>query len=454
MGLIVNPYRFAAAGGTNHFVGAKVYGSASSTDEVISLTDLKDEAGSNATLQEGDVVIVTVVLAAVASLESLTTPSGFSDAHPFIYSDDTNDTNFQVSYKVMGASPDTSFTLPGTGSSLRAHEVHVLALRGIDIAAPFDVTPVAAGGIDAGQPDPPAITPVTAGALITVHGGSVCADSAVPTAFANSDLSATTNHFLSDFFRSTGSGSRHAVCGVGMKEDWSSGSFDPAAWTGGHTFNGNSWAAASIAWRPSGGAAAGPIQVRGSRITHVNNANSLVFTLPASSAAGDHCIILVEHGFGVTTPAGWTNVNNLTGTNINGAAFEKVLSSGDISTGSVTISFAGTYYGAVAGISFIGAVRGIRDYGAFSRNSAGASSRALTTGAAPQTGDYAIYFGSTRASSTCTVNQGASLQTLTAANASACLYGGVLASDGAVSATFSYSTTGTGDYQGILVVIP
>jgi hypothetical protein len=214
-------------------------------------------------------------------------------------------------------------------------------------------------------------------------------------------------------------------------------------------------AIASLALMPSGSLPTPSISVRQSRISHVVNTNSIAFSFPTGSQAGDLCVIFTEHGFVTTTPSGWLQLSNLTGSNVNGACFHKILTAADISTGSVTISFSGSYYGEVAGITFVGCTGGLRTT-TFSRNSTSASSRSLTTDGTPKSGDYAVYFGSERLSSTTvTIDKGSALQTDNSGlNASGALYGGTIGADGAITANYTYSASGTGDYQGIVVIAP
>lgn len=193
------------------------------------------------------------------------------------------------------------------------------------------------------------------------------------------------------------------------------------------------------------------ISVRGSNLAYVNNANSGSVTLPGGSAAGDRCVIMAAHGWDVVAPAGWELIENLTGTNINGAAYQKLLSAGDITAGSVTVSFGGTYYGTIAIIGFVGSIAGHKLYAA-SRNSSGATSRVVTTASGPLTGEYAIYYGHGRGNVTVTSSGGSGLQTTSNSNASAVLAGGVLGSSGAVSNTFSYSSAPTGDFNIVIIV--
>lgn len=192
------------------------------------------------------------------------------------------------------------------------------------------------------------------------------------------------------------------------------------------------------------------IAVRSSRIAYANNVSSTAFAFPTGSLAGDRCVIFVEHGFAVTLPTDWFSLNNSTGSNVNGACFEKVLDSADITAGSVTISFGGTFFGVVAGISFVGAIGAVRT-SIFGRNSAGSTSRTLTTDSSPQTGDYAAYFASGRGNVTVTSSSGAALQTTSNVSASGVLTGGLLGASGAISSTFSFSSAPTGDYYAIVV---
>ncbi len=199
---------------------------------------------------------------------------------------------------------------------------------------------------------------------------------------------------------------------------------------------------------PSGGNAT----VRATRKQYVNNASSAVFTFPTGSAAGDLCVIFAGHGYGTTTPAGWTELDNRQGSNFNGACFYKFLTSGDISTGSVTISFAGTYYGHVAGVTMTGGSYPVRAYGG-GRNSAGASTRTISTAQTwPVSGDLALYFGAARVNASCSTATGTSLQTDAQANSSMALSDELLSSGGTASETFNFGGSPSGDYEAIVIV--
>jgi hypothetical protein len=197
----------------------------------------------------------------------------------------------------------------------------------------------------------------------------------------------------------------------------------------------------------------GSVAVRGHAIAS-SSGSSLSLTLPAGSAAGDCVILFTGHGFAPSgNPTGFTQLDYQAGTNWNGGTWIKLLDSADITAGSVSISYGGSFNGVRSCIVFQGTPRLIRAFTS-SRNGSGASSRALTTDSTPRSGDYFIGFGSGRANNTVTCDTGSSLRTVSATSASGVLNGGSVGSNGAITATFSYSTTPTGDYQVVLIVSP
>jgi hypothetical protein len=176
---------------------------------------------------------------------------------------------------------------------------------------------------------------------------------------------------------------------------------------------------------------------------------------PTGSVAGDRAVIIAGHGWNVSgpSPGGWTQLDLQSGTNWNGAAYTKLLSSTDISNGFVRMFFGGSYAGAVGGVVFVGATGGIRTDNA-SRNGSGSTSRTVTTDSTPQAGDYAIAFGSARINAVASCNLASQLDAKQQNNGSFVLNGGVLASGGAQSSTFSYGGGSIGDYQAIAVIAP
>jgi hypothetical protein len=157
-----------------------------------------------------------------------------------LHADDNVDTNLYVGRKFMGGSPDSSVTFSSDITNLFVLGVSVW--RGVDPTTPLDVTPVTATGINSGIPNPPAITPVTAGSRIIVIGGSPRGTNDLTQ--AGSELA----NFMSD--TATGGSIHHLA--FGHYDDWVSGSFDPTAFQiDGSDSTSHSWAAATIALRPA-----------------------------------------------------------------------------------------------------------------------------------------------------------------------------------------------------------
>lgn len=390
-----------------------------------------------ASIAAGDFLIGTVMCNASTDSCDYTAPSGFQRLASFLTP--SND-HCVVFYKIADGSESgtATFTLVG-GGTVSAHSAAVSRFTG---ATRIE-------GLRAGGTADYTATPISTLAVTTT----------VP------------NSLLVNVFGKDSTGANNITEEAGFTEafDYSKGAPGTHEWalhyasapsTGAQTTEeptaqaNSAWGFLSFALNPSGTTDSPSINVRGSRITHVNNANSLTFTLPPGSAEGDLCIIFAQHGFAPTAPTGWGTYFALTGTNINGSVFFKYLTAADVSTGTVSITFSGTYYGQVAGISFVGCTGGLRSIKA-SRNSAGSTSRSLSTGSNPQTGDYVVSFGSTRHSTaTCTTDVGSSLQAQANTNASACLFGGTIGSSGAVTVNFSYSSAGTGDFQSMVVIAP
>jgi hypothetical protein len=204
---------------------------------------LLNAAGAQATLQQGDVVVCAYASSGTADLAMSTSSSGWTELTE-IYANGTIDTNLAVYYKVMGASPDTSFVAVGPTGASNGTIAVAMAFRGCD------GTPIDAGSLNTTDgtatsvPNPASTTPLTAGAWPVIVGAGVAGAGA---AFTNpGDLSTTTNHFRSANHPET----NDVAIGIGIKTDWASGAFDPGAWGGGNVNASNSWAAISFAIKP------------------------------------------------------------------------------------------------------------------------------------------------------------------------------------------------------------
>lgn len=228
------------------FVGSHVGAHAATSAQTVNFSSLLNESGGAPTLQQGDIVFVAVENAStVDRTRAQLTPSGYTAAHTDDYRNDSNDSNFLVSYKVMGATPDTSVAIPASNATTAGVAYAIYVFRGVDPITPLDVTPVVTGNINTGVANANAITPVTAGAWIVVFAGAAVAAGAV---FTNpAGMSTTTNHFRSATITTT---TNDANIAGAIYTGWTSGSYDPAVFGGSTSTNTGSWSAVTLALRP------------------------------------------------------------------------------------------------------------------------------------------------------------------------------------------------------------
>lgn len=231
----------AAAPSANiQYVGGRTQtwqGTTSTTS--VSLTGLTGGLASSPAA--GDLVIIAYSVAAVSDLD-LTIAVDWTELVD-LYSNDDADSNLAVFYKIMGGSPDTSVLLGQTYNVNDPGAVAVQVWRGVDPTTPFDVTTTTATGINSQAANPPAITPITAGAVIVAAGSGAQVSGAAPRTFSSADLTMLTVG-VSD--------GPTSVIGLGYSEDWVSGSFDPATWTLSNSDSSTrSWCAATMALRPA-----------------------------------------------------------------------------------------------------------------------------------------------------------------------------------------------------------
>jgi hypothetical protein len=225
------------------YVGGKGAGSAGQGGGSISLTTGLTGGSGGAPL-EGDLVVVTVSVGTQARQPTIaiSTPSGYTPLTAQRTTATTYDTNVQTCYKVMGSTPDTSVTIPASGNIADGISYVIQVFRGVDTANPMDVTPTYATGSGVtAAPDPAAITPTTAGAWIVCCGGAA----------ANAGGTMTAS-YLTNFLAYNGADTNDALIGCGYYTGWTSGSYDPAQFTGFANAN-NSWGATTLALRPAGG---------------------------------------------------------------------------------------------------------------------------------------------------------------------------------------------------------
>lgn len=161
------------------------------------------------------------------------------------YANDTWYTNYRMFYMVQGATLDTTLTVTRPNNAAYGGATVVQVWRGVDTASPIDVTGTPATTTNSSLGDPPSVTPVTSGAVVIAAGAGMQTSSGTPftvPAGMSNPVSYNGNGTTSD-------------CGVWIASaTWTSGAYDPPAWTGGTTSTSSSAAAQTIALKPAASA--------------------------------------------------------------------------------------------------------------------------------------------------------------------------------------------------------
>jgi hypothetical protein len=191
--------------------------------------------------------------------------------------------------------------------------------------------------------------------------------------------------------------------------------------------------------------------IRGSGIQTVPSGTNFTVTWPSGTIAGDLALIFVSGSWSMSSPpTGWTLVDQKNGSNWNGAAIAKLLTSTDISAGSVTVTNVGSGDTVISIISFQGNTNGVGGLASLQSGS-GVTRRTV---AAPTTvaGARYIFFGSGRTSSTVTISEGTQLQSQSdGVSGSGALYQSSTHPFFG-SANVNFATAPSGDYEAIVAI--
>lgn len=219
------------------FVGgqnAGYSGTTTTNDITFNLT-----GGVSTTPAANDLVILSLAVGANSNINNTLIATGYTTVSQ-LFAPDAQSTDLLVAYKLMTATPDTTFTRSYTGNTQHAGAYAVHVWRNADQNTPLDVTSTVVQGLNTAIPNPPAITPTTTNTQIVVVAGA---------AHLRGTQSFTAS-YLNNFRTSGGDDNVDATIGIGNVA-WTSGSYDPAAWT----FSGTdsvdySYAAVTMAIRP------------------------------------------------------------------------------------------------------------------------------------------------------------------------------------------------------------
>lgn len=194
--------------------------------------------------------------------------------------------------------------------------------------------------------------------------------------------------------------------------------------------------------------------IRGSGIYN-SMADPANLPFPSGTAVGDLVIVMAANTNNLFNPTGWT-VNQNTGgscSSIAGAVWSKVMTSPDISAGSVDIHPNGAHWGCYAIVTIIGGGSiSIRE-APIACHTPGSGSASLATSSGVQAGDLGLYFGSAWLdTTTVTIDTGSALQSTTTVIAGS-LYGGLVSGSGVQTIGYTYTgSAGNGDVEIIVIV--
>jgi hypothetical protein len=152
--------------------------------------------------------------------------------------------SFRMFYIKQGATPDTSIAVGGMSSAggLTCGAAIAEVWRGADTTTALDATGTPASGNGTNSGNPPAVTPSTSGAIVLTGGWGSQSNNPVPFE-PPAGMMGGISIKLDGGSAEGGILSAFAV--------WTSGSYDPPAWTGGVGSGVEAWAAQTIALKPA-----------------------------------------------------------------------------------------------------------------------------------------------------------------------------------------------------------
>lgn len=199
--------------------------------------------GIASTPAANDIVFIAYAIGTNNSINPPMSIAGYTNAFTQLFVTDTQSTKFGIAYKVMGATPDTSFTRSQTGNVSHSGVVAIHVWRNANTQNPLDVTPTTNTLQNTILANPPAITPVTQNSVILVAGAGAHALGGT----GIYDFPA----YLQNARRTVSTDDVDVTIVIGSNSSWTSGSYDPAAFTWTATDSTNySCASATIAIRP------------------------------------------------------------------------------------------------------------------------------------------------------------------------------------------------------------
>ncbi len=206
----------------------------------------------------------------------------------------------------------------------------------------------------------------------------------------------------------------------------------------------------NFAKKPTSSAPTGPIFIGYNNATF--NASSETLSLPSGTQVGDLVICQYANGWIPNAISGWTQWDITTSANWQGAVMSKIMTSGDISTGTVTTTYSNGFNGVMSLATFRGFTYsgGIKSFQKAANGAGGGATGPTATGILIN--DLVLLFGSSRANGVNSCDTGTLLQEFhDSSNAAGSLYD-ITGIAGSVTPTFSTTGTVNGYYQTTIII--
>lgn len=244
--MLANMLRAATSTSMVYVGGKSVAIAGTTSDTTIGLKNGTLTGGIGANADTNDLILVAYAVGGVGA-QTLTVDSAndlglikvaYTEAVNINRTEKTYDATLYAGWTILGATKST-VVVSGTGNAAYAGAVCIQVWRNTDGTTPMDVTPVTttAAGTGSNSPDAPAITPVTTGAVVVAIG-----------ALASQTVSTLTSSM--DNVVAVASTDTNSVTLAMASKKWTSGAYDPPAFSGDTAGSQDSLCAASLAIRP------------------------------------------------------------------------------------------------------------------------------------------------------------------------------------------------------------
>jgi hypothetical protein len=207
------------------------------------------------------------------------------------------------------------------------------------------------------------------------------------------------------------------------------------------------------AYLAAGGVVGPTVTVRASGMLDFFASSATLNFAALGAQAGDKLILIGGHAFPFSSLSlsGFTQHDASGGSFWGGHTHSKTLTSGDITTGSVTANYTGSFQGYVTYVLIAG---GTLRHVTAARDGTSTLSETKTSDSSPVAGDLAILHGSVRNSVTVSCPSTTTITSVSHANGAGGLFTDTVPSNGVYSRTLSFSGGSSASYTAQVIVGP